>query len=377
MQRSFVVAVIATFFLGACSLDESIITTGMRSDDNFDYFIEGDMAIALPLRENGFLAAGESGPSALFLNFEGLTLHSEGWRQDNAQSDSSFISDVERTIPAFDSQYWPGSRDEVIAQIRDGVRDDFANYELLVTTTRPLSGSYTMIVVGGRPSDIGRSGNLLGVAPFDSTNWNANDVGFVFSERAGESGYLPQYLAHVISHEFAHTLGLNHILRDGDIMRPSACHCAQSWGAGVVVGTSSEVQDDAALLHNVLPLAGQSPLGRINSIDALGHIRGWACDPDEPEMSVELRLSIEDMDGTLTFDLSLLADHSSGAPVFGKCGGGNAHRFAADIPLTFCGQAVRAHALNLGDTGGSATELQASPKNMPACLITEDPPEPL
>ncbi len=253
-----IVALASATAMCSCALSDSV-TVDLGGDENFEYFIDGDMAVPIPLREEVFLASGGTGPSAIFLNFEGPTVHKDGWRQDNSLTDSSFITDVDRVVPAFDAQYWSGSRASVIAEVLQGVRDDFAAYDVLVTDIRPIQGSYTMIIVGGRPSDIGLTGNLLGVAPFDSSNWNPNDVGFVFSDRAGENGYLPRYLAHVISHELAHTVGLNHVTRHGDIMRPSACHCTQSWGVGAIVGNDLLTQDDDALLRVAFPVVEPIP----------------------------------------------------------------------------------------------------------------------
>jgi hypothetical protein len=262
----------------------------------------------------------------------------------------------------------------VIAAVLAGVREDFAAYQVEIVSERPVEGAYTMIVIGGSPGDIGLSGNLLGVAPYDANNWNPSDVGFVFSDTAGQSGYLPRYLAHVISHELGHTVGLGHITRAADIMRPAACHCAQTWGAGAVAGNPGHTQDDEALLAAAFSLRGNSPIGRINRLDLQGRLRGWACDADDAEASIDVEIYIGGTAESGAVPLVLRADLSSGTLVNNACGGGTAHRFATDIDVVqHCGQMVYAYGVNLASSSGANAMLAASPKSMPACVPAQDP----
>jgi hypothetical protein len=193
----------------------------------------------------------EPAPQTIFLALDGEHIVSGyGW-DEAAQSNTSFIPPSDVDMPPFDAAPW-GGRAPVIAQLLDETRALFQPWDVTVTDTRPASGDYTMVVVSGWPADVGEASSVLGVAPFDPGNANPNDLAFVFSERAAARGVDVAGLATIVAHEVAHTLGLEHITREGDIMGARYCSCDATWGAGPIYGYPDEWQDDVAMLNAVL-----------------------------------------------------------------------------------------------------------------------------
>ncbi len=209
---------------------------------------DGDMATATV--PEGLTAPSElsGAPAVVFLNFEGPTISPGGWAQDNAQANTSFIVPTATAIPAFDATPWSEDRDATIQAIVDGVKEDFSSFPVTFTTTRPTSGNYTMIVIGGQPGLIGQSSGRAGVAPRDGDNWNAHDVGFVFSENCADFGLDPRGVAYIISHEIAHTVGLQHIDPSWDIMNAYAGDGVRHWGVGAITDASGGEQNDLLAL---------------------------------------------------------------------------------------------------------------------------------
>ncbi|HEY3358214.1 MAG TPA: Ig-like domain-containing protein, partial [Polyangia bacterium] len=175
--------------------------------------------------------------TVVYLNFEGGAL--KAGMDSNARLDTSFLVPADLDYPAFDAAPYGADRAQVIAQIVAGLEDLFAGFDVRFTTTRPTTGSYMMTMVGGRMDVIGQADGTLGVSPLDcrpapfSLDPNPLDINFIFAVSCAESGLNLQDLIYVIAHENAHTYGLGHIEREGDIMFWATAGNEQlSWGAG-------------------------------------------------------------------------------------------------------------------------------------------------
>jgi hypothetical protein len=200
----------------------------------------------------------------VWLATDGLTLHSGPWGPDNAQTDTSFLVLVDDAeIPAFDHTPWGEDRAAVLAQLLEHLHARFVDFAVHFTNERPASGDYTTVVVGGASELLGQPAGVGGIAPLDANDFNPNDIAFVFSPGAAEHGYDLSGLSAFVAHELAHSLGLQHIDRDEDVMAPAACHCDITWGEGAVVDADLEPtdarQDDLAALAAVLLPRDETP----------------------------------------------------------------------------------------------------------------------
>jgi hypothetical protein len=92
---------------------------------------------------------------ALFLNFAGqaLTRAPTGTPSDASRNLASWMQIDQGTAPP----YREGQADRAshIQTIVDGVRGQLAQFPITVVTTRPATGDYLMIVLGGTPGDVG------------------------------------------------------------------------------------------------------------------------------------------------------------------------------------------------------------------------------
>lgn len=201
----------------------------------------------------------------LYLDFDGGTVES--------RSGDFWLGSASIQIPAFDlSNYgWSGREAEAISYITDFIQEDYAAYNVTVTTTEPLSGDYTTMYVGGN-NDWFRSGSgVIGVATYDINNSNPSNYGFAFSDELGiyynySGGDLQQfseYLSNLISHEAGHTFGANHVTNTTAIMNPYLPISPRRlmFGQGQIPGSTSS-QDTQSLLA--------SNLGYADSADDFG-----------------------------------------------------------------------------------------------------------
>lgn len=157
-----------------------------------------------------------TGPRVLFVNFDGQSLTpTTGW--SDAAANTTPIGKG-GTIPPFQ-----GNRQTVLTQ----VRAFFAPFNVEVVATRPSSGAYEMVMVGGKGGDIGEK-PYWGLAALDCNDMHPNSVGFTYGGEILESfvqaGYgsdSPKYLytvASVVAHEAGHMFGLLHTLGTCDLM---------------------------------------------------------------------------------------------------------------------------------------------------------------
>lgn len=149
-----------------------------------------------------------SGPTVLFLNFEGALLESG---PDDSRSNLTTIADMAGPYPAYGTG---GSKRAAVVQ---SVREDWSAYDAVIATQRPHDGDYVMAMVGpGNPDDDSK----LGIAVLDCGDARTrNNVVFAF-HRASDS-HTAASTATTISQEVAHSLGLEHVSEPSDIMNPT------------------------------------------------------------------------------------------------------------------------------------------------------------
>jgi MYXO-CTERM domain-containing protein len=149
----------------------------------------------------------------IFINFDGPLL--EFGSQDDARRNLTRASDLVGQMEPFG-----GSAVDRLAVVQ-AVRNDFAAYNVAVTSNRPADGDYIMAVVGPNRPRGSYWEQLLGTAFLDC--WDAqtvNDVSFAFHDASLERE--ASAIARTISQEVAHGLGLEHVNDPGDVMYPSS-----------------------------------------------------------------------------------------------------------------------------------------------------------
>jgi len=164
---------------------------------------------------------GEPQPHAqsrvLYLAFGGATLMPGS---DNAPVNMSSLVTSATTIPAFDPAVAAPrvAAADVHEVVFERVKSLLAPYALTVTDSRPASGAFTMVVLGGGHALLNRSVGVAGLAPIDCTDSDASDVGFVFAGDidAVHGGVVA--VANTAAHEAAHTFGLEHVGEVADLM---------------------------------------------------------------------------------------------------------------------------------------------------------------
>jgi MYXO-CTERM domain-containing protein len=142
----------------------------------------------------------------IFVNFDGATLNS-GF--DDSRTNTTQIQQLAGPYAA----YGTGPKREAVMQ---AVRENWAEYNFIVTDTRPASGDYTMNMTG--PTNPFGSG-VLGIAPLDCEDAQThNNITFAFHSANDQFSATVQ--ATTVSQEVAHSYGLEHVDEPGDIMNP-------------------------------------------------------------------------------------------------------------------------------------------------------------
>ena len=193
-------------------------------------------------------AAGET--YVLYLDFDGERVYS---RIGDFWLGGNYVD-----IPAYDlSTYgWEGREAESIQYIEEFIREDYAAFNISVTSTEPPSGEYSTIYVGGNNDWFSPGSGIIGVATYDVSNRDASNYGFAFPEEmgiyynysAGELRNFSEYLANLITHEAGHTYGANHVSDTTAIMNPylPLSPRRNMFGEGQIPGSAS-YQDTQSL----------------------------------------------------------------------------------------------------------------------------------
>jgi hypothetical protein len=142
----------------------------------------------------------------VFVNFDGATL-TNGW--DDSTNNVTQIGELAGSFAA----YGAGDKREATMQ---AVRADWAPFDVIITDTRPASGSYTMNMTG--PTNP-FGGGVLGIAPLDCDDSQTHDnITYAFHSASDQFSASTQ--ATTIGQEVAHSYGLEHVDEPGDIMNP-------------------------------------------------------------------------------------------------------------------------------------------------------------
>ena len=234
MRKGLHAAVLVVGGLAACDGQPSPFGVGE---------IVGDVLIGGPRPERPLSQAlGPDGHHVIFLNFDGVTLSPNN--DNSAHNQSSIAASVGHNIvvPPFDSTVFATSkpRAQVIADIVAKTKFYYQDFNIEVVSTRPTSGNYVMVAIGGLPDLIGQpcsnGGCVLGLAPLDcavSNNgqiiYNYQDdveVVFGFSDTVKVFGgtYNEEITTIVTTNcqETAHAYGLGHESLTTDVMYPEA-----------------------------------------------------------------------------------------------------------------------------------------------------------
>jgi hypothetical protein len=191
--------------------------------------------------------------AVVYLNFDGATIEPGAYEESDASRNVSGLIALPVDYPPFDATPFGVSAEEGRLTLVNGLRDLYAGFKIAFTDERPAAGNYSMIMIGGSPSDVGQSPGTLGMAPLDCTggadgfalDLNPVDIVFIFSDEIARCGLGLPALEYVIAHELAHALGLAHIARAGDIMFPDIGDDSyRSWGAGPTTAGASSCAAD-------------------------------------------------------------------------------------------------------------------------------------
>jgi hypothetical protein len=121
-----------------------------------------------------------SGAHVLFLQTEGQTLAAGA---DDPSTSTSQLVSATTALPAYLAA--DPARATKVQAIADGVRAALAPFDVAVTTSRPGSGGYDLVVLGGSSTQAGLPAGLLGVAPVDCDGARPHHVGLVFDAATG------------------------------------------------------------------------------------------------------------------------------------------------------------------------------------------------
>lgn len=171
-------------------------------------------------------------PTILYLHTEGLDINVSfqagrgcvpGFERcgiSDARTNTSWLPDVRErriTIPPMKYSRFGGSPVLVRAALLAQVRELFAGINLKIVNKRPPPNTrYSMVVIGGSPSDIGLDSSIAGLAPLDCEDANPWDITFVFSESLRNL----DSIARVTVQEAAHSYGIEHVRAPEYVMNP-------------------------------------------------------------------------------------------------------------------------------------------------------------
>lgn len=172
-----------------------------------------------------------TGAHKVFLAFEGVTI-TLGDCDDATTNCSSLVSQATTMVPPFlDGQ---SNRVTHITAISGLVQEALAPFSIDAVTTRPASGDYWMVVVGGDPTLVGgATGDTLAAKPVCDAA-NKHSIAFVFD---GDVDTTDRAYADTIAGAFGQLVGLVSTTRDSDCTcTASTCTHAQTctWGTGIV-----------------------------------------------------------------------------------------------------------------------------------------------
>lgn len=176
-------------------------------------------------QRNNMMFAPGGDPLPIFLNRDGGTYYgTDVGADDSSQNFSSIVYGGSATVGDF-----PGTDDDWNT-LTTCVGDVFARFNVVVTDEEPLEGDYVEAVVGGNPNELGMSGGVGGVAPYDPSTCGmmskavvyAFAESYMFFDRDGSDqafeAYELQSLCETVAQEVAHAFTLDHEMLCSDPM---------------------------------------------------------------------------------------------------------------------------------------------------------------
>lgn len=164
-------ALAIALFSSACSAQVS--DGGARLGD-LDAGVGDDATTAQPDAALDAAPVALCNKRVLYLNFEGQAL-TRG-KSDATLNRAEWMTDDNGTAPPYRKD--DGDRATQIKDITDGVRAQLVGFPITVTTTRPATGEYVMVVLGGRQGQV-KSAFGSAVNRLDCDDSRHNDVAWV------------------------------------------------------------------------------------------------------------------------------------------------------------------------------------------------------
>lgn len=189
----------------------------------------------------------------VYLSFEGETLTYAA--TDSTQNHAHWIGVTTAVVPPFRPNLT--NRATEIQTIVDGVRSRLAGTLATVVTTRPASGPYVMVVLGGDNGDVGSS-YTYATGDHDCGDLVKNDVGWVSD--APSLSYVPDLIVGTVGWG----LGLQGTNDPNDCMCAWANNCSSASGACTL---SSNITTTASSGNTTC--AGQNPQNEVAAFSTL------------------------------------------------------------------------------------------------------------
>jgi hypothetical protein len=165
---------------------------------------------------------GASTTHVLFVDLDGAAFQGGS---DDATTDHSSLALMAPSsvayVPPFDpTVVAPGLPASDVADVLiDRIRTLFAPWNVQVVRTRPSSGAYTLVAVGGDTSVIGTNDGIAGLAPaVDCTDAIPSNVVYDFSDEQSPGFGGVVSVAATAAHEAGHAFGLEHTTDTKDLM---------------------------------------------------------------------------------------------------------------------------------------------------------------